>query len=296
VTLRAVFQADDGRLRAGWRILAFVGISLGLFMLTSLMLEPALAGAARLTGIEQASDAIAMTIALVSAHAIMIKGVDRGSWSYAWLDRGAANGRLVGSGLAMGAVPIALASSLLLALGWLAVEPGSAGSWTASAVKLSVVLAIAALYEELFSRGYLLAAIADLVGMPAAVAFTSIAFGLLHLGNPGAKALPIILVCVAGVFLAAVLLATRSLYAAWAAHFAWNWVMAVPMHVSVSGTVVLQPRYQMVESGPDWATGGSWGPEGGAFAGAAMLAGIAYLYVRHKNASNIKLQTSNAVQ
>jgi hypothetical protein len=195
----------------------------------------------------------------------------------------------VGFGLALGAVPIALASMLLLAFGWLAVEPGGSGSWAVAAVKITIVLAIAALYEELFSRGYLLAAMADLMGMPAAVAVSSLAFGLLHLFNPGASAQPIILVTLAGIFIAAILLATRSLYAAWSAHFAWNWVMAVPMHVSVSGVVVLQPRYQTVESGPDWATGGAWGPEGGAFAGAAMLAGIAYLYFRHA-----KPKTQNA--
>jgi membrane protease YdiL (CAAX protease family) len=289
VTLRAVFRADDGRLRAPWRILAFLGISLGLFMLASLMLEPTLAAASKLTGIDETGDAIAMTIALVAAHAIMIRGVDRGSWSYAWLDRGAASGRVVGFGLGLGAIPITLSSMLLFAIGWLAVEPGSAGSWTAAAVKISFVLVLAALYEELFSRGYLLAVVAELIGMPAAVAVTSVAFGLLHLTNPGASAQPIILVCLAGLFLAAVLLATRSLYAAWAAHFAWNWVMAVPMHVSVSGVVVLQPRYQTVESGPDWATGGAWGPEGGAFAGVAMLAGMAYLYFRH---TKLKTQTA----
>ena len=282
MTLRAVFWSADGRLRAPWRILVFLGITLVLFVAASAMLEPALAGAAQLTGVGETSDGIAMLIALASAHAIMIKGIDRGSWSYAWLDRGAANRRTVGFGLALGAVPIALASMLLLAFGWLAVEPGGSGSWAVAAVKITIVLAIAALYEELFSRGYLLAAMADLMGMPAAVAVSSIAFGLLHLFNPGASAQPIILVTLAGIFIAAILLATRSLYAAWSAHFAWNWVMAVPMHVSVSGVVVLQPRYQTVDSGPDWATGGAWGPEGGAFAGAAMLAGMAYLYFRHK--------------
>ena len=53
-------------------------------------------------------------------------------------------------------------------------------------------------------------------------------------------------------------------YAAWAAHFAWNWTMAVVFHVAVSGLPLESPGYRYVDAGPDWATGGSWGPEGGA--------------------------------
>ena len=44
-----------------------------------------------------------------------------------------------------------------------------------------------------------------------------------------------LLVTLAGFFLAACLYATRSLYAAWMAHFAWNWTMAVVFHAAVSG-------------------------------------------------------------
>ena len=54
--------------------------------------------------------------------------------------------------------------------------------------------------------------------------------------------------------LAVVLIVTKSLYAAWIAHFAWNWVMAVPLHVNVSGLSLGNPDYQVVDAGPDWAT------------------------------------------
>ena len=287
MTLRGVVVSADGRLRAPWRILVFLSIAVGLFVATSVLLGPALAAAARITGLDETSDALAVAIALVATHAIMIKAIDRRGWSYAWLDRGAARPGTIGFGLVLGAVPITLASLGLLALGWLAVEPGGSDPWLAAAAKMTVVLLLAAFYEELLSRGYLLAAMADLMGMRAAVVVTSITFGLLHLGNPGVSAQPIILVTLAGVFLSVVLLATKSLYAAWSAHFAWNWVMAVPLHVSVSGLVVLQPRYQTVDAGPDWATGGAWGPEGGAFAGATMLAGMGYLYFRRMRQRDI---------
>jgi hypothetical protein len=63
------------------------------------------------------------------------------------------------------------------------------------------------------------------------------------------------------------------------AHFAWNWTMAVLFHTAVSGYPFESPRYRYVDAGPDWATGGSWGPEGGIPAGLGMIGGMAFLLV-----------------
>jgi hypothetical protein len=285
VTLRGIFVSSDGRLRAGWRILVFLTVTVAAAIAVSVVLGPALASVSRRTGLGAAADAVVLTLALVIAHAVMLRWVDRRPWTYVWLGRDAARPRVVGAGVAMGIAPIAAAVVALFALGWLTVEPAAPGSWLRAALTVSVILAPAALYEELLSRGYVLAALADGMGRPVAVGLTSVAFGLLHLGNPGATAQPIILVTLAGVFLAAVLLATGSLYAAWAAHFAWNWFMAVPLHADVSGLPVPRPGYQTVDSGPDWATGGPWGPEGGAFTAASLVAATAYLAVRRTRAA-----------
>ena len=53
--------------------------------------------------------------------------------------------------------------------------------------------------------------------------------------------------------------------------------------VSVSGLPLESPDYRYVDAGPDWATGGVWGPEGGAAGGLGMLGGLAYLYARRKS-------------
>jgi hypothetical protein len=89
----------------------------------------------------------------------------------------------------------------------------------------------------------------------------------------------VVLVMLAGFFLAGVLYATRSLYAAWMAHFAWNWTMAVVFHTAVSGYPMEAPGYRYVDAGPDWATGGEWGPEGGVPAGVGMIAGAGLVYL-----------------
>ena len=97
---------------------------------------------------------------------------------------------------------------------------------------------------------------------------TAIAFGLVHVLNPGASVFSTLLVTVAGFCLGAVRERTGSLPAAWAAHFAWNWVMAVILHAPVSGAAFETPGYRTLVTGATWWTGGSWGPEGG---GAALL-------------------------
>ena len=109
---------------------------------------------------------------------------------------------------------------------------------------------------------------------------TSVVFGALHLLNPGANAESLINVTLAGFFLGGVLLLTESLYAAIAAHFGWNWTMAAIFHSAVSGASIPAPNYATVDNGPDWLTGGPWGPEGGAAATAAMILAFFYLYRR----------------
>jgi hypothetical protein len=207
-------------------------------------------------------------------------------WSDVWLDRHAARPSAIGLGFALGALGIGVPTATLAAVHWLARAPGDPTSWLGGALRVSFVLAPAALAEELLSRGYILSVLARWWGWPWAIATTSLAFGALHMFNPGATVESIALVTIAGVFLSAILFATRSLYAAWVAHFAWNWTMAVVFHVSVSGLPLESPHYRYVDAGPDWATGGSWGPEAGLPAAVTMIAGSVWLFSRRGRTSS----------
>jgi hypothetical protein len=131
-------------------------------------------------------------------------------------------------------------------------------------------------------RGYAFTAIQEWLGTPAALGLTSGVFGVIHFTNAGASAASIAVVVLAGVMLGTVLLVTRSLYAAFAAHFAWNWTLAGGFHTAVSGIPFATPDYRVVDAGPDWATGGSWGPEGGAGAALGLLSATFYLYTRQR--------------
>jgi membrane protease YdiL (CAAX protease family) len=281
--LRALFVAADGRPQAPWRIIIFFVVAgfatMAMAGVGSLLTQPIFA----LTGSGEAAQFIFLVGGFLIAHAVMLRFVDKRPWSYLGLGRDAARPVVFWRGILLGGVPMLFPSALLLAIGFLSVRQQADGSSLRVAAQLSLVLLPAALWEELLSRGYLFATLGDWLGPRVALVATSVGFGLLHIPNPGSDARSVFLVTLAGFFLGAVLLVTRSLYAAWMAHWTWNWVMAVAMHSPVSGTNFPAPDYRIVDSGPDWITGGAWGPEGGAAAAAGMIAGLIYLYWRFNN-------------
>jgi membrane protease YdiL (CAAX protease family) len=279
---RALFVGPDGRARAPWRLLLFLILSAACVIVVVIGLQPVLAMIERAVGIEGTAESYGTVIALLLAHWMTFRSFDQRPWSFAWLHRDAARPRALGQGWLLGGLPIGLMSLALVAAGLLDIQRMPDGSWTRVAIQTGLLLLPAAFYEELLSRGYIFATLAEWLGRFWAVALTSVGFGLLHLWNPGASVLSIVLVTLAGVYLAVVLLATNSMYAAWMAHWAWNWVMAAFLHVPVSGLPLDRPDYQIVDSGPDWVTGGAWGPEGGAAGAAGMLGVLAYLYWRRR--------------
>jgi membrane protease YdiL (CAAX protease family) len=277
VTVRRLFYVDEaeGRLRAPWRLAGFVlAGTLVLVMVTTAAgaLQPqSVVGA-------MAVSSGAAVLALAAAHFVMVRVVDDLPWRAVWLDRGAIAPKTMGWAVLVGAAAIGIPGAALLSAGWLAPVPAS-GS-TVDAVRYGViVLAVllpAAAWEELLFRGYVLLVLRDALGAWPAVLLTSVAFGLAHAGNLATvPPLALVLVTLAGVLLGWIVLARRSVYAAIAAHLAWNGVLVAAMHTEVSGNQLgAPPAYRIVDAGPDWATGGPWGPEGGLAAGAGLTAAL----------------------
>jgi len=218
---------------------------------------------------------------VVIATWIMLRRVDKLPWSTVGLDRAAASPLLIANGLAFGALTIGVTCLVLLGAGLMRIDQTVPGSWWGEAWRSTLVFLPAAFFEELFIRGYVFAVLRRAGGWKMALIVTSVVFGLLHAWNPNPDAESILAVIVAGFFLGAIFLATRSLYAAGAAHFAWNWVMSGALHIAVSGVPSRDPDYRVVETGPDWVTGGPWGPEGGIAAVVAMFVVLFYLYGRY---------------
>jgi CAAX protease family protein len=280
LTARDVFVSHDGRLRAFWRILFFCAACfVGLFVADAI-LGPLISQFFSLVGIRGVSNEYWVQLfGVLGGTALTLRVVEKQSWRTVWMGPDAARPSLFVIGFLVGTAAITLPIAGLIGVHWLKSSAGGAGSWGGSALRVSLLLLPAALFEELISRGYILAVLRDSWGWTWAVVSTSVAFGLFHLANSGVTPESIALVTLAGFFLASVLYVTKSLYAAWMAHFAWNWTMAVVFHTAVSGFPLEAPGYRYVDAGPDWATGGEWGPEGGIPAGIGMGAGTGLVYL-----------------
>ena len=277
--LRAFLYTPAGVLRAPWRLLVFAGAS-AVFSVPAFLVFTTLPSGAEAAPWDDVWSSLSVTLALLGGTWYALRRVDGRPWHEAWLGREAASPRRLLLGWILGTLAIGVPSALLIATGWLRFVPQADGSSLGAALVALAVLAPAALLEELLSRGYALSVLRESLGWWPAVVLTSVPFGLLHAWNPGATPGSIALVTLAGVFLAVVVMVTRSLWAATLAHLAWNWTMAALLHAPVSGVGLAAPDYRLTDAGPDWATGGSWGPEGGAGAVAGMIAGTAYLYAR----------------
>lgn len=278
-------RADGGAPGEGvstpWRLAVFVLATAVGVLGARLLLPPVTAWIEASTGVRLPTFGLSLSAGLVVGHWWTFRQVQRDGWQRVALDRRAGSPSAVLGGAALGAAAVGFPSLALLAIGWLQLEPMPAGNLWGAALATLAFLLPAALWEELAVRGYLLALLRERFGARRAIVATSVLFGLMHLQNAGATLQSIAVVTLAGIFLGTIVVALGSLYAAWAAHVAWNFVMAGLMHTSVSGIGMGTPNYRTIDSGPDWATGGPWGPEAGLFAAAGMLLAIYFLLRRH---------------
>lgn len=265
------------------RVVAFVLLFFVCAILAGLLLGPVLTWLVARTGQRMRIDYYLELAAALAATGVMLRVVDEHDWRAVDMTRDAARPRTLVAGWLLGSGAIVLTSAILLATGWLRFVPADAfSSWAGAAARVTIVLLPAALAEEVLCRGYLLSVLRERAGTTAAVIITSTAFAILHVWNPGATVESVLVVLLAGIFLAAVRLAFASLYAAWMAHLAWNWVMAVPLHAVVSGARFEAPGYRAVTAGPSWLSGGVWGPEGGVVAAFGFTAALGFLYTRRR--------------
>ena len=148
------------------------------------------------------------------------------------------------------------------------------------------VLILGAISEEMPFRGYLFQNLREAWGSWAALMVTSAAFAALHLFNPGAHAdLPLTMAGIAasGALFSLSVMLTGSLWFAVGCHFAWNLFEGPVFGFPVSGLSFGNAHiFTQTVTGPEWFTGGSFGPEAGLSALIALAAGTAVLYALHR--------------
>lgn len=294
----AWLYASTGLMRAPFRVAVF-GVSLVLAQgMLSAIIAPMFALMSRAIAEPLPAYPWITLSAVFAAILVSVMFVDDAPWSSVGLERRSWRWQAIGGGVALGAAAITATALVLVATGVLHFESASlsaeptwsSATWSASTLRMMFVLAPAALWEELVFRGYLWTVAEQAGGARLALWSTSLAFGAMHITNPGAGVRTTALVILAGVCLGTVRQQTHSVPAAWGAHLAWNAVMAVVLHAPVSGLAFGAPGHRAVVSGPDWWTGGAWGPEGGV-AGALVLMCMLGLATRRSRVTRGMTQT-----
>jgi uncharacterized protein len=129
----------------------------------------------------------------------------------------------------------------------------------------------AALLEEIAVRGVLFRIIEENLGTWWALAISALIFGLLHGLNPGARWNSVAAIALeSGLLLAAAYVYARNLWLCIGLHCAWNFTEGGIFGASVSGGKghgLLAAQL----SGPEWLTGGRFGPEASLVAVLACL-------------------------
>jgi len=168
-------------------------------------------------------------------------------------------------GGASGAALVALPMTVLFALG--AYELVLFRGASPSLFGVAALIGIAAVLEELTYRCLLFRIVERAWGTSVALAVQAVVFALVHLENVERGRLidavtMLVAVTLAGLLWATVFVLTRNLWAAAANHAAWNFTIllaGVPLS-GIEDWRSLAPLESRL-AGPDWLTGGMFGPE-----------------------------------
>ena len=148
------------------------------------------------------------------------------------------------------------------------------GDYAGTVASTLLVLAPAALAEEVIFRGVPLVTLARAFGRGTAIVLVAVAFALAHLANPNVTALAIGNIALAGVFLGLAFYAPGGIWTACGAHLGWNGMLAA-LDAPVSGLPFRIPFLDYDPGSPAWLTGGAFGPEGGLAATLALTIAVA---------------------
>ena len=208
--------------------------------------------------------------ALVATWLIGIKAAKLDLVALRWTAAGSA---LRGGGWGVLAGGLAAAAALLLAVvatpsGW-SNDAGGPIAYLASVTRTGAVLAPAAMAEEVVFRGVPLVLLAAAFGRGTALVSIALVFALGHALNPHISGLALGNIALAGIFLGLAFYAPGGLWTAFGAHFGWNVTLAA-LDAPVSGLPFRIPLLDYDPGGPDWITGGAFGPEGGLAATLAL--------------------------
>ena len=163
----------------------------------------------------------------------------------------------------------------------------SASSYYSIFLFLFQMLAVG-FYEEVMLRGYVLInlkegvrwkGISDRTALIIAMLLSSLIFSLAHLLNPSASIITFITISLAGILLAFPFVWTGNLALSIGLHSAWNFILGGVFGFKVSGLSWSASILYVQSTGPDWWTGGLFGPEAGISGVIAMFLSLLLIFI-----------------
>jgi membrane protease YdiL (CAAX protease family) len=277
VSLLPLFVDGRYEVRSGWKFGAYAAIFIVVLLFLNIAVQGVLVVVAPSILLLPRTDVRflglnALVLLIPSAISLLVMArIDkvRASAFGLSLHQGWFRDILTGIGFAGGLLLFTLVGSFLF--GNARVESSGSMSVLPTIGATFLVLAVAALSEELVFRGYPFQVFLKSLGPWGAMLLISLIFGLLHAPNPGATLLSILNTILAGIFLCRAYLKTRSLWLPYGIHVGWNAGLALVLGYPVSG-IDTPSILKTSVSGPDWILGGGYGPEGGVLGTVIFLA------------------------
>ncbi|GAB5519982.1 MAG: hypothetical protein RhofKO_22330 [Rhodothermales bacterium] len=286
--VRTIFwNAEERRLRGGWRLIFHFALMLLFGALAALILVP-------IGGLD-ASTVLIQAFGVIAATWVAAKVLDHRSVADFGLHTDGAWWTDCGFGLILGFLLIGGVFALEVAMGWVTVTDTLVASGRGGLVYgiggALLTFILVGFYEELLSRGYHLTNLAEAFNMPIlgptgavvlAWIVSSAAFGVAHAGNPNATWVSTVNISLAGILLGVGYVLTRSLAIPIGLHISWNFAQGNVFGFPVSGTDAGATLIEIEQGGPALWTGGAFGPEAGLLGLVAMGVGIglSVLWVR----------------
>lgn len=286
------------RMRAGWRIVIFAGLLLFLFSLFSI---PVLSKFPNL-GEPLAQDLPGqqllllngyLLLPLILASLVMAKYVDRRPFASLGFGFCRYLLRELFSGVLLGFLMISIFFLFEISTGL--IQAGWAGQNLVQLVKNLALCLLgflgAAAFEEILFRGYAFQTLIEGIGIYPSLFLLSIIFSLWHNANPHITLLGLVNIGLAGLLLSTAYLKAKSLWFPIGVHFSWNFFQSSIYSLPVSGLGFSAKLLEVEPTGPQYLTGGSFGPEGSFITTIIFCAAIALILFYKRVKPDEKMET-----
>jgi membrane protease YdiL (CAAX protease family) len=261
--LKKILFGSDGRLRNGWWILVFIAL-----LLASRLVYTPVSHALQQLGVPKDSlEPLRLGfLLLITWICVRLRREPLSSIGFV-LDRRWA--RELGVGTFFGIATALLAVAMIWMVDGARLELDPARS-VATLARGAYLFLFVALFEETLFRGFVFQRLVAGVGPWVALIAMGLLFATGHWDNPGMQGATLAWATVE-LFLGAVLLGlaylrTRSLAMPVGIHLGWNWTLGPLLGFGVSGFEQTGWFHPLLQSKPEWVTGGPFGPEASVFA------------------------------